>query len=727
MSKKKPAQALATRLPNDLLEYFLKRHPNVTVEALRSGRRCWKKGGKLVPLPVDVLEEIAASEDPVTFAFLNFTTQDNVVAADGSVVRARGTPLVLYPAQVRMIRSALGRNLILECGSEVGKTLLVTVLSAWAVHVAGAKVLIAVNKDSTAEGIFAALKYQVTGNPTVGGGLVGKPKLSPYREMVFASGGSIQWRLGGVSGDQFLGGHFGGGGGSFPGPVIFADEVAKWKNPMIWNSFWRAAMPGARFLIASTPDGDYGGFFYALCSRATALDPNRRSGETSITEAPAGADEPKKFYKLNIRKSDLPAPFWTEARAREYEQQYHGRDSVGWQTNVEGMWGSPVRSIFPYEKLRPCLRSDLSFYRLVTVFVDEKNRRAKVKVGALAPGGGDVVVADEDVSYPSDRDLGETIASYFPPIYDFNGGDDPHLFGGADIGTVDPTELLIQRPSVSAKVWADVFRLHLVGAGHELMAEVFAAIDCSTNHRLRLGVDNGGAGVAFVGRLRGRGFETCSRCRADSHLDERISAFDFSVRVDEIELDTGETVPNPSNLDAAGRPKPHRCSNKEFSTRILERKVSRGELRIANDGGNGNGALGAAQLLTNHAQIGISSRGDRRFSTQDDHSVDARRFAALMAAQIIRDEGRGGITANRAADLGLVFGTGNLEGSRTFTRAADRAFRPDGKGGVVPVDEHDGGARRTTAERDDRVEAGNPSSDGNPFARGGVRRGFNDF
>src|SRR5438132_5921012 len=153
-------------------------------------------------------------------------------------------------------------------------------------------------------------------------------------------------RLCGFDGKQFRGAHV--------SLSVRADEAAKWKYWQQWNELWRSGKPGTQFRVYSTPDGDYSSPFYELCARAIPID-GRRTGKDIKTSLLASSDQPK-FRKINIRKQDLPAPFWTEARAAKYREQYGGERSIGWLTNVEGQWGSPSYSVFPMPTLKPNLR-----------------------------------------------------------------------------------------------------------------------------------------------------------------------------------------------------------------------------------------------------------------------------------------------------------------------------------------------------------------------------------
>jgi hypothetical protein len=614
---------LASRLHWAYIERWLKKN-GVPLRRIERQEPFWQTAEGRKPLKVSDIERLISIDDPVAWAWLNLTERDAVRDEEtGKILTPAGSPWALFPVQAEMAR--IKGNLIVECGAEVGKTRDIILGTLWECDTwaGGASDLIAADSDITLEEIWSEIEFQLGQNPMIGGGVVDS-SVKPFREKVFANGARFQMRLCGHDGKQFRGGHF--------APGLRADEAAKWKNAQQYNELWRAGKPGSHFRIYSTPDGDYSSPFYALCERAVAV------GKAAGGKKPVPGDEPK-FKKFNISKMQLPPPFWTEARAAKYREQYGGENSVGWQTNVLGRWGSPSYSVFPMPTLKPNLKY-LAHYRVVVALIDRERGRVQLRAARLSPdvetvegGRREEMLLREERPMLDGKDLGQAISAFFPDTADWT---DPLLYCGGDLGSAtDPTELVFVRRT--GLLWADVFRLHLENADWPVQADIIAALDHASGHRVRYGFDNGSAGSALVQVLtQMEAFRSCPSCKTPVFFSERIGAFGFGDHCDEIDVETGETIPNPDKKNAAGTPLPHRLSNKEFSTRVLERKMQAKQLAIANDAGAEDQRIAAAQLLVNHTYSGTTSRGERRFKGQDDHHVDARRQVALVIASAQR-------------------------------------------------------------------------------------------
>jgi hypothetical protein len=658
------APPLESRLHWSYIDRWLKKN-KVPLRKIESGEPFWPTSEGLIALTVADIERLISIDDPVAWAWLNLTERDAVRDDDGTIITPAGSPWGLFPCQAELAR--IKGNLIVECGAEVGKTRDIILGTLSDVDAHRLAVLIATDSDITNEEIWSELEFQLEANALIGGGVIDS-SVKPFREKVFANGGRFQMRLCGHDGKQFRGGHF---------DRIRADEAAKWKNAQQWNELWRAGRPGSSFRIYSTPDGDYSSPFYALCERAQL-----GKGVGLSNRARSAEDEPR-FKKINITKMQMPAPFWSEARAAKYREQYGGENSVGWQTNVLGRWGSPSYSVFPMPSLKPCLKY-LDWYRIVVALIDRERGRVQLRAARLSPeidqidgsGRREEMLLRTELPLLDGKDLGAQIAAFFPSIADWP---DPLIYCGGDLGSAtDPTELIFLRRT--GLLWADVFRLHLQNADWPVQADIVAALDHASGHRVRYGFDNGSAGSALAQSLvQMPAFQICpAGCKAQVFFGERLKAFGFGDYCDEVDIETGETIPNPDKLDAGGAMMPHRLSNKEFSTRVLERKIQAKQLAIAPDAGAEDQRLAAAQLLVNHTYSGVTGKGERRFKGQDDHHVDARRQAALVIASAVRGEpfvppdpatiGRlpASIRSGGLVDAGITAALDRSSGSRIF-------------------------------------------------------------
>jgi hypothetical protein len=632
--KKRSTGPGAARLPWAYIEAWLAEH-RIDFQAVEQGLPVWPvryQDGTVgkEPLSVEEIEGMIARDDPVAWAFLNLTERQSFRDDDGNIVIPAGAPWKLLDLQAALTR--IDGDLIIECGAEVGKTRDIVLRTLWQVDTKPGNfaVLIASDSDGTIEEQWTELEFQLDQAPWIGGGVIDS-SLKPYREKKFASGSSFQIRMCGHEGRQFRGAH---------ADSVLADEVAKWKNPKQFDELWRAGKTGASFRLYSTPDGDYSSPFFAMCDRALRIDlggkavgSKRKSSSGSRAE-----NEIPKFRKVNISKRELPWPFWTDRRAESLLDKYGGEQSSGWLTQVEGKWGSPAFSVFPMPTLEPCLRY-LPDYRVVRAIIDRETSSVSFAAARLSPAQETVegtareeILAREKMAMLTPTELAREIARYFPDARDWA---DPMLYCGADLGSAqDPSEILFMREI--GLVWRDVFRLHLRNADWPFQADVFAHLDHASGHRARYGLDNGSAGSALAQTLtETETYRLCPVCGEGLYFAERLRAFDFGGKVDEIDLATGEPVLDPDRKDKSGNPMPHRIHNKEFSTRVLERKYQGKQIEMANDEGAGDSLLGSAQLMVNHTASGPTER--RRFRGEDDHHVDARRQIALRVASERRE------------------------------------------------------------------------------------------
>lgn len=621
-----------SRLHSAYIERFLEEH-KISLRQVEEGQPVWPTATGKVPVSIEDIERLVSIDDPVAWAWLNFVERKALRDdEDGKVIIPAGSPWALFDVQAAMARDT--GNMIYECGAEVGKSRDVVLGCLWKTDTKeqGWSGLIAADSDITLQEIWTEIEFQLEENPAIGGGLV-STRVKPYREKTFVNGNSFQLRLCGHDGKQFRGAH---------ADDVWADEVTKWKYWQQFNELWRAGRPGCEFRLYSTPDGDYSSPFYQMCVRSTPRDGSRGGSVETKPSAPL-SDEIPKSGKRTITKMQLPYPLWSESRAAKYREQFGGEQSIGWITNVLGGWGTPSYSVFPMPTLKPCLKY-LPHYRMVTAVIDREKRavifsaaRLSSKLDTEEGGVREDILAREVIPMVSGAELGKMIAAFFPEdwLRDFT---DPVLVCGGDLGSSqDPTELIFQR--VVGSKWIDVFRLHLANADWPEQAAVVAALDHASGHRVKYGFDSGSAGAALVQVLtQMEEFWVCPMgCSAPVYFAERLSAFGFGDYSDEIDIRTGEPIPNPDKRDKNGNAMPRRLNNKEFSTRMLERKAQARDLEIAWDAGAGNPNLSGPQLLVNHTWISMNNKSERQFKKTDDHHVDARRQAALTIVAGLRD------------------------------------------------------------------------------------------
>lgn len=610
----------------------------------RNGIR-WKdveRGAPVWPTEVDgvkslekldppTIEWLIAEEDPAIWAFLNLIAPMDVPGFCTS-----GDPLRLLPIQAVLAR--LEGNVIAECAAEVGKTqdIGVRLLHRMDTATRGDACLVVGNTEKTAKAIWRYVMLELEANPRIGGGVTKIDKRELGIE--FRSGTRFETRLVGDDGEALRSGHYNG--------IIFADEVAKYKGkegPRIWSELWRCAMPGARFRLYTTPDGDYSSPYFALSSRAKAIN-GKNAEDFDDLSAPPDKFAHVRFKKIWISKRHLGPPFFVEERKIQWAEMYGPEHSVGWLNNVEGLWGTPASSLFPMYMLEPLL-SNLPDYRVVVAAIDREKQAVKLSAAELVEKGESILTnTSESFDVKSKAvALARQIASFFPPAV--ASWVKPRLFCGGDLGSEqDPSEYLWVH--ARGEKWIDVFRLHLEFASYPEQCQILMALDHASGHVTEYAFDAGNAGTSVAMDLQQlEEYRYCPICRlADRevplHFDERILPFNFGSNTDEIDERTGQPILDPDNRDASGAMLPYRRSNKEFSTRIIERKIAAGTLALARDAGAGNPQLAGPQMMTNHTQLGEKSKkGERRFREKDDHAVDARRQVALLIVSKLRKTG----------------------------------------------------------------------------------------
>ncbi len=598
-----------------------------------------------VPLTWRDLDRIIAAGDGVNpgdvvaWATVNLRERSSLKDRTGKVWVQAGDPWTLYPIQQQLANL---RGSVLVCAaSAVGKTRDIVLGTLFEVDTLGAGVHSAIiaDSDTTIAPIWAELEAQLAQNPNIGGGVI-ESHIKPYRSKVFKNGARFEIRLVAHDGRSLRGGHY--------APTIRFDEAVKAKNPQQWSELWRAADPGCVFRIYSTPDSDYSGEFYRHYERAIPYDSAAVAAEAEQGEAP-------RFRRFTITKMDLPRPLWDEQIAAELSAAYGGEKSDGWISNVLGGWGTPNRSVFGIELLGPCLKF-LPTYRFVTAEIDTDKEAVALRASRPAPEGEtlegdhseDVTVSERGVPFDA-VGLADRIAGLMPSTADFV---NPDLLAGFDLGErVDASELTYFRDlgghlSMLARVRLRYFN-------YSRQAVIIARLDHAFGHEVRYSVDAGNAGAGAVSFLtEGDSFRYCPICREPLDLASRMSARAFSEKTDAIDVTTGEPLLNPDRL-VGGEPTPHRLSNKEFGTRVLEKLLQAGRISLpAGDGGASETKIALTTLLLGHTSEATTTKGERRFKGQADDLVDALRQMALCYAEGRR--GKGAITADAALGRGLV-------------------------------------------------------------------------
>jgi hypothetical protein len=617
--------ALDFILPVEIVEAWLRKF-GIDAWAFVRGAPVWKNpDGTRRPITPQQLELMIGEADPVLWARVHLRETDPLRDDDGNIIIPVGSPWELTPVQAKIARLAeKHKSLILEAASETGKSRFLVLRALRSVDVYAKSILVGTFSENALDTLSRMIVAQCERNVMIGDGIAEK-KLSPGFRMEFHNGGKIIGRICGVDGHNFLSEHV---------DEVLLDEAAKFRGDAFAMA-WRAVRRGGSRIVGSTPDGSRTSPFFSLCQRSKALEKRDWEPDDATIEKDSG------FVKVNVSRLDMPKTFVSDRRIEELKAQYGGEEAPEYQQQILGRWGAPSSSVWPPSLLEPNLTRNLPDYRIVVAANDRDRQVARVRVAKLSedPGVQETMVADREVALrgghePTARDLASSIAAHFPSL-----GDSPLLYGGMDLGEVDDTEILLVRDTGAR--WEDVFRVVLRRLEYQpAQTEVIRAIDHAAGHRVILwAVDAGAGGGLFVEGLKGLG--PCPYCARSEVFVGRADALAFATMNDEIDLETGKTIPNPDRRDAAGNPVPFRISNKEAATRYITRRFQARAWAVADDGGAGHAPLGAASLLLGHVADGVTSRGERKYRSAGnaDHAVDARRMVALAIATTFRDYG----------------------------------------------------------------------------------------
>lgn len=493
-----------------------------------------------------------------------------------------------------------------KCGAEVGKTREIVAWVMWKMFTSpNGSGLIGAPQQTHLEEIIEALVDQFLWNPDLEP-VLKKHKKHPHHAFYLTNGFKVDFRPSGHDGEAYRGIHV--------RTFAIKDEAAKDKNPRQWSEFWRAMKPSAVAKIYSVPDGDRSCEFFKLGQRAQGKD----GGD--IDRLAGNFD----FKLFAWAKTLMPAPYWTAARKRFYEDQYGGVDSPGYKHNVLGEDGDPEDTVFPWHQFKYCIK-EIPEYRALKILVKAGDNEVDVRgyKCRMAGGGGDpvpetVIVIDETMRASTffdlvggDSDFTRLIRSFFESVPGAKRG-------GADLGfSGDPSEMYIK--NIIGKKERLVARLQLKHVTYDQQCQALNALDDVYGPKASLiwGTDFGNAGSAVAHDLQGLDIY------AKKDFEDRLRGFMFGATTDNVDED-GEAV-----IDAKTG-KPARITLKELATDILTKKMQRQELEYPPD-------PDIVLYYTNHT-VRIGER-HRIYKKEDDHMIDADRtqILAKIMAEAVED------------------------------------------------------------------------------------------
>lgn len=516
----------------------------------------------------------------------------------------------LYPHQARSLRY-LGST-IHECGAEVGKTREIVVRALWRAITGKGDQLITAAQDGHLDSIYDEMAYLINADSWLGAQVdQDASKVKPYRKIVWQGGNIIHFRPIGYDGAAIRGLHVVAG---------YMDEASKVKSRPAFGEFFGRILPGGTSHLYSTPDGDRSCRFFELCQQAANSD----GLIDAAPDEPIAALPGDSAVKFRWPKTVMPAPFWSHERERKLLEQYGGRDSSDYQMLVEGNWGDPAASVFPWEVFSRCLGyvPDFVDARLLwqagTIHVEAHELNAAYR--ALRRSGDEDREAEQPTRLVLDDELDAHNVDIVGLVRRLIRPVPGLLVGSADFGsTNDPTEIAVRRVVGDRREW--VLRLQLRRCSYDDQLAVLRAVDKVMTPALGWGCDAGGVGRAVVDLMA-----------ADQQFEDRVSGYVFNTRRPAVNLETGEEVLDPATQ------RPRTIQVKDLATQLLEQGFQRQQHVVP-------WIADYMRDYPSHTARRLSN-GDRSFSGVNDHVIDEARCSELRIL-----ETAGGFLASTGAGM----------------------------------------------------------------------------
>ena len=530
-----------------------------------------------------------------------------------------GTPYKFWDYQKPSVRSH-NQDVVHQDGAEVGKTREIISLIIWG-QITGfggrfesPSMLVAAPQQTHLDEIIGDLEIHFG----VADGLKSKkpfiqqfwlkPKKSPHYQANFLTiKGTKTWakfRPGGHDGSAFRGVHANAMG-------IF-DEAAKAHDPVIFSEFTRGLKPHATERYYSVPDGRTDTRFYELCQQA-------------IPDLKLGQDGHRKFH---WSKTQMPDPFWSPQREKDYLRRYGSRAASGYQRNVLGLHGSAENPVFPLETMQNVFFNINEYVTLklvadgscnllrverynVAVSTDEKGKKFGRKINeaeheydlsGFVMSGEERMASGTDSLRPRVREL---LAQFLPP------GTPGDYHYGCDLGfSTDPSEIFINK--TIGNIERRIARINLQGLGYDLQQEIIYLIDERNSFQGVWGVDFGNAGTAVVQNMKSQPIYL------EGDYTSRLTGFTFSRVTEQIDEDGNYLEQEDKRT---GEMKTIKVNAKQLATELINARLQKQGYEWAPD-----------PEVVSHFQNHTSrenARGVPIYDKKNDHTIDAQRTATL--------------------------------------------------------------------------------------------------
>ena len=439
-------------------------------------------------------------------------------------------------------------------GRDTGKSISI---STQALHfcftTAGGQGLIAAPLQGQLDTIIEEIEFQIEKSEPLAQSLAtnrwGQPKITrkPYYKIEFKNGSVLYFRPGGAYGDAFRSLHVN---------RIWVDEGA-FLTEKGWKALRQCLKTGGRMQVYSTPNGIRDTTYYRLTTTA-------------------------KGWRVFHWPSWLN-PGWNQEREDELLEFYGGRDSHGWQHEVEGKHGKPAYGAFLADQLAASIVS-IPEYRSVHITGEEMAGCA---------------------SEQEYLDRFEMLINLMPMQGRF--------WLGGDTGyTSDPTELMVfsdYETEEGKSYLTCVLRIHMEHVPYPLIAQCISLLDRYFTFE-GIGVDNGGNGISIIQDLL-----TLDKYRLQG-FEDRIRGFDFGGTTT---IDTGD--------------REMKKRTKEYMTALINGLLQHGQIKFP---------VEDSDIFDQFAtQTYTLASGNVIYSKGNDHIIDATRCAVLLR-ELSKESNRSG-------------------------------------------------------------------------------------
>lgn len=453
-----------------------------------------------------------------------------------------GERLKLWPNQVEDLRLT-DSQIVHQDGRETGKTInIMASVLHYANTVKRGSGLVATPHQSSLDTIVDKIETQMSLNPALAKDV--KIIRQPYVKMIFRRTGTVVYfRQAGPYGEAFRSLHV---------RRIWADEAA-WMPPKAWDALGRCILPGGVMRLYSNPNGLRDTKYYKYTQ--------------------------SKAWKVVHWPSSI-APTWSPEREQKFVEWYGGKNTPGYQHEVDGEHGAPSFAAFETESVMRalCPIESYALRRLSGDLLKDCDSESKAEKTVDESFAVELATIAEQLDLPPRRGV---------------------FYIGADLGyTSDPAEFVMLEEAPNGEL-SVVLRIHCERVSYPQLDYIFIALE-KEYKPVGIGIDNGSNGTNVYQDL------TQLPQYRPFNLIARLRAYDFGGTIIVGENADGEDV---------------KAYTKEHMTALINEALVKNRLKLPDDDDE----------IQNQLTTQTYTKTDRRVIYQkgNDHIIDALRCAML--------------------------------------------------------------------------------------------------